>query len=238
MELNAFLDSCPPEEKAGFYSEIELGASYCMIGNSPVIFHGRLPSAGKSVLLASFSCMSRSIATSFFVSAFEAALSRIDVITKADGDGMSSVLCGTECGCGRLHVIATSGLADFRRRFPERMARILRTGGSVAALSPYGERRRDCLMLAQHLASSALFAAGNEVSDSQHPIFSMLDDGKEIALLRSALEHPLSRRLASSGCPVTDSFSSFVSFPSHIVYPCEAGRFFFLGTRYGFMSLC
>ena len=224
MELNAFLDSCPPEEKAGFSSEIELGASYCMIGNSPVIFHGRLPSAGKSVLLASFSCMSRSIASSFFVSAFEAALSRIDVITKADGDGMSSVLCGTECGGGM--------------RFPERMARILRTGGSVAALSPYGERRRDCLMLAQHLASSALFAAGNEVSDSQHPIFSMLDDGKEIALLRSALEHPLSRRLAASGCPVTDSFSSFVPFPSHIVYPCAAGRFFFLGTRYGFMSLC
>ena len=65
----------------------------------------------------------------------------------------------------------------------------------------------------------------------------VLDEGKDIAILRSSLKSRAGRLLATEGCPVVDSFSSFASGEKCIVYKVKNGRFSFLGEQYDFL-LC
>ena len=218
------------DDREAVRREIMRGASAGVISGRPVLWHGTLPQQD-AVLLASFSFLSEETATAFYVSALEASLDGFGIVSEADGIGMSSVLRGAEDGEGRFHLVTAEGISVYRRNHPERMRRVLLTGGSIIATTASGYDARGARELASYLSSSAIAALGRYHSDAE-PVISMADSGKDAAILRASLETAPGRKLAKEGCPVTDSFSSFRSQPEHIVYQSPAGRWSFGGKRY------
>ncbi len=218
------------DDREAVRNEIRRGASAALISGRPVLWHGTLPQQD-AVLLASFSLLSEETAAAFYVSALEAALDGFGIVTEADGIGMSSVLRGAEDGEGRLHLASAEGISVYRTNHPERMRRVLLTGGCVISTTASGYDVRGARELAVYLSSSAIAAIGRHPSDAE-PVIRMADSGKDAAILRSSLETAPGRKLAKEGCPVADSFSSFRSQPDHIVFQSPSGRWSFGGKRY------
>ncbi len=211
-------------------AELDDGAMMAVISCHPVLYRGTLPSSD-ALLLASCG-YSDKIGEEMYVSALEASLSGVEIISEANAAGQLSVLRGVEDGEGRLHVVTAVSLSTYINAYPERARRILLTGGSIISAGTEKRDARAAWSLSAFLSSHAFVSV---LGYGWKEVLSMLDDGKELAITRSSLTTHVGRRLALEGCRVADSYSGAFSSSGCIVYPAEDGRFSFLGKKFDYL---
>ncbi len=233
MDRRAFLSLFSTVERSIAEKAIDDGASHALVSSCPVLYYGTLPSHG--LLLSSLGADTRGTGRELYISALEAALSGVEIISYASGKGQLSVLCGAEDGEGRIHLIPADGINRFLSFSKDRMRRVLLTGGSVIFPSISGRDPSLALSLSSALSDAALVSLGNGFGKY---VSSMLDEGKDAALLRSSLSSRDGRRLALEGCPVVDSFSMCFSAAKAVAHPHPEGRFSFLSERFDALRLC
>ncbi|MGN1189511.1 MAG: hypothetical protein ACI4SL_03850, partial [Candidatus Ornithospirochaeta sp.] len=64
-----------------------------------------------------------------------------------------------------------------------------------------------------------------------------LNEGKEVAILESALNGKGMRNLAREGALIIRTFSDFLSSPRYITYPDKKGKYGIMGERFGILNL-
>lgn len=64
-----------------------------------------------------------------------------------------------------------------------------------------------------------------------------LNEGKEVAILESALNGKGMRNLAREGALIIRTFSDFLSSPRYITYPDKKGKYGIMGERFGILDL-
>lgn len=194
------------------------------------LYRGTLPSS-RCVLISSESRFhSDQERLSLYLSALEASLSGLEVMTIARKGGMFSIIKGVEDGGGRLHAIAAASMDHVLKRFPERVAMVLGTGGSIIA--PEDVEGEDLSIEAALSFSSVLITTGRG-----RLMTSALDRGIDVAVLRSSLSSEAGREAARDGAPVIDTFSSFLTLPSLYAYRTADGRYGFGSERFDIMRL-
>ena len=231
MTADEFLFLFDGEEKERVRIEIDNGISFAIIGGVPVLYMGNLPSLG-AIMISSFNTSTLSGAKELYVSSLEASIDGVEIVTYAECYGPSSVLRGVEDGEGRLHVVSALGIRKFIEGNKDRARRILVRGGSIITPGAGIYDRKRAEYVASRLSISSLSYMGGEYLHPSNPVLSMLDDGKDVSILRSSLQSRAGRKLASEGCPVSSSYSSFSEFAGNIVYHSDKGRFSFLDERY------
>lgn len=236
MRLDAFLSLYSREESVYVRKAIQNGTSFAISKGIPFLYEGNLP-LRDTVLLSSFALSSRESSKELYISALEAALMNLEVVVYGERKGLSAVLKGVEDGKGRVHAVFSSGLSYVKEKDMETVRRVLLTGGSIISSSALSSSRQEARWLLPSLSSVSVSVVGGMAISSSHPLIAMLDEGKDIAILRSSLKSRAGRLLATEGCPVVDSFSSFASGEKCIVYKVKNGRFSFLGEQYDFL-LC
>ena len=107
MDRRAFLSLFSTVERSIAEKAIDDGASHALVSSCPVLYYGTLPSHG--LLLSSLGADTRGTGRELYISALEAALSGVEIISYASGKGKLSVLCGAEEGEGRIYFCAIRG---------------------------------------------------------------------------------------------------------------------------------
>ncbi len=235
MKMNGIRSLYEKEEAEAVYSELMSGASFALTYGVPMIYRGNLPSS--AVLLAAFSIGSVYGQKELYVSALEAALNGCELIAYGEWSSVNAIIKGVEDGNGKVHLVSSQGMTKLRKHQEWTMRRILLTGGSVISSTAERTSRREARYLLSCLSSAALATVGGYSVSSSHPLVQLLDDGKDVAMLRSSLSSKAGRFFALEGCPVVSSFSMYFE-SSCIVYQSENGRFNFMNERYDAVSLC
>ncbi len=231
MKIESFLFLFDRKDRESIQREIENGVSFAVIGGVPVLYMGNLPEQSL-VMISSFGTSTLAGAKELYVSTLEAAIDRVEIITYGDNSCPSSILQGIDDGGGRLHFVSAAGIRRILERSIGKVRKILLSGGSIISSSAIGYDRTKAEYLVSFLSSSVLSYVGARHLHVSNPLFRALDEGKDVSILRSSLQSRAGRRLASEGCPVSSSFSSFSEFSGNVVYHSEEGRYSFLDERY------
>ena len=121
------------------------------------------------------------------------------------------------------------------------ISRCLVTGGGVISTvsddSPFSlEALSSSRSLAQSL-SRATIMGGENLSTIPVSLVTALSEGKEVAVLESAMNGKGMRNLIRDGAPIIRTFSDFLSFPRYISYPDKRGRYGIMGERFSLMDM-
>ena len=121
------------------------------------------------------------------------------------------------------------------------ISRCLITGGGV--ISPVADDSLFSLSalsasrsLAQSL-SRATILGGENLSYIPFSVVSALDEGREVAVLESALNGKGMRNLIRDGALIVQSFSGFLSDPRYISFPDKKGKYGILGENFGLLEM-
>ena len=104
----------PDDMRAELLRAEDDGIGFAIIDSIPVFYRGVLPK-DKCVLLVSFLSSER-VLCDMYVSALEAALSGIDIVSIGDRGGMLSVIRGAEDGEGRMHMVISEGMRSYEKK--------------------------------------------------------------------------------------------------------------------------
>ena len=193
------------------------------------VFCGTLPRRPSVLITSDAPFHSFQERRDLYVSALEASLSGFDVVTVARRGGMLSVMRGCTDSCGRLHLVSVSTMREMKTRFRRQTETAVGSGGSVIAPEDGGETEA---------AEAAVSLCCAVITTGRGRIMTLaLDRGREVALLRSSLSSQAGRDAAAEGCPVIDTFSSFLALPSVYAYPSEHGQYGFGPERFDIMRL-
>lgn len=107
-----------------------------------------------------------------------------------------------------------------------RYRNVILSGGAYIfpqiAENDYGKRKRMCSFFSSSISSAIMF-----LNYADYALASdALDDGRPVAVMRESLVKASARSLVYQGCPVVESFSSFLSLPSCYAVALENGRDF------------
>ncbi|HIV98187.1 MAG TPA: hypothetical protein IAB12_00165 [Candidatus Ornithospirochaeta avicola] len=107
-----------------------------------------------------------------------------------------------------------------------RYRNVLLSGGAYIfpqfAENDNGKRKRMCSFFSSSISSAILF-----LNYADYTLASAaLDEGRPIAVMRESLVRASARSLVYQGCPVVESFSSFLCLPSCYAVALENGRDF------------
>lgn len=195
------------------------------IGFSKIYFYGDLPKR-KCIYISSSSKSGKENRKYLYSSALEAAMMDIDVAFIPSGGISDPIENGVLDGEGRYHIILPKGLLRAHRKT---ISRAILFGGSVISGTLEKDFSIENLVLAKYIASTIAdsLVIGERVSDSQYGyyILNMIDDGKDVAVLKSSLGSKFLNSLVTEGCPAINSFSDFMINPSCFVYPSDKGRY-------------
>ena len=231
MRTDAFLALYEDRERDEAARMIESGTGSAIANGLPFLYKGMLPES-EALLLASFSAFSTEAERELYISAFEASLNGFEIIAFGERNGVYAVVKGVEDGGGRMSLIVSEGLSWFSSRNTSLLRRVLLTGGAVIAPNAISKNREAARYLSYILSHAALAVLGGNGLSEKHPVRMLLDEGKEIALLRSSLQSRAGRLLVSEGCPLADSFASWYGLTRYYVYRTQYGRYDFKGEKY------
>ena len=201
--------------------------SESLVKDIGIFFYGDLPRR-KSVYIATSSQSSPETIKGLYSSVVEASQMGWDILYIPGGDCGKAVEEGCFDGEGRLHAVLPFGLLNYSRRS---IRNALVYSGSV--ISPYDGLRNFTLegldkarIIASSLADIIFIGQENILSSKVGwYIEDSLDEGKDIALLKSCMGTRYINDLVKEGCPAVSSFSDIFSSPTCFLYPSSKGRY-------------
>ena len=195
------------------------------LGFTSIYFYGDLPKR-KCIYISSSTKSGKENKKYLYASALEASLMGYDIAFIPSGGASDPIENGILDGEGRPHIILPKGIKKIHRKT---ISRAILFGGSVISGTKDGDFSIENLMLAKYIAStlSDALVIGESVLDSQYGyyILNMLDDGKDISVLKTSLGSKFLNSLVLDGCQAINSFSDFVKEPLCFVYPSDRGRY-------------
>lgn len=180
-------------------------------------FHhgGRLDENRRSIIFFFGSAIERYQEGNVIKSAVEAVAHGYDIITNGRYRARRALNLPVLAYSGRMNVMLTPSLCEYELDGNERV--VLLTGGSFFS---FHEKKEEAATLLEdnikllNLADRVLFI-GRALP---YLVTEALDRGMEIAVMKDFLWDRNTREIALSGCPVIDTFSSWLSYPQHIAY--------------------
>ncbi len=206
-----------------FINQIEPVVS--TVGGFPVLYYGELPK-DRCVYISSSSSMDSETEKYLYASSLEAALMGYEVIYIPTLKKDDPIKNGVFDGKGTLHAIIPFGLYRSNKRD---ISQIIIHGGSVISESLEDsfslERLERAKLIASAFADSIVVGERLWLKRIGEYIEQSLDNGKDVAVLKSVLGSHYLNDLVLNGAPAITTFSDFIINPPLFIYPHENGRY-------------
>lgn len=213
------------------------GLGRICIGCEDFPYRGRIPE-GRRVFLDYDSALGRDVEEAVFASCLEIMGSGgIPVVSDKDSGPAFEAL---KCLWKPIVLFSSLGSGKLERKKRKEAGLVVSSGGAVVyadnqsvSYSRAGVLR--CLHIASSFSDCVLFASDSRSRrlGLSHRLICALDEGKDIAVLRSALAVPALRSLASEGCPIACTYSDLLSDPACIAYRDSNGKYGYRGQCFG-----
>lgn len=209
-----------------------------MIQDNKVFFHGKYP-LKRNVFISSSKSISPIMRDSLYLAALESVKNGFDIVAIISHQRDDPIFKAVEDSDGVIHAVLPFG---FDRISKKLLSKIIINGGSVISLCENGPFSIDLLNRSKLIAASIadIILIGEDKIYKQTMdgyINYSIDEGKTVAILKSALASRDLRSLVYEGCPSVYSMTELLEFPKAIAYPSCKGRYGQGGVCFDIMKL-
>lgn len=210
------------------------------IQNQRISYLGALESLKKRVFISSSFNVSDDVLDSCYSSAFEAARSGYNIIAIPFSKCADAIEAGAIDGKSSISYVFPCGLKRVKRQYINKT--LITSGTAISA-----EEDDEAISYVNVLKAKSIAAYFSDIvisgdisaktkRDALH-LVSALDEGRDVAILRSALSSKILRELVAEGAPVINTFSDFLIEPKCYLYPRRDGFYGFGERKFGIIKI-